>query len=113
MQCNGGIVREIKPAFFAGSVGYGCPALREERSQQRQVLRVGLQIEKEGPRQIAAVGLIGLLVTAHLEQSANDMKAVADVLESLRLLVWIVSPRGEVIHHGLAAGVLFLPPEPN
>jgi hypothetical protein len=55
-----------------------------------------------------AVGVAGLLVAAHFEQGADDMKAVADVFECFRLLVWTVGLVREVINDALAVAVRFL-----
>ena len=40
------------------------------------------------------------------------METIADVIESLRLVVGTVSLRREMIHHALAVGVPFVGPEP-
>jgi hypothetical protein len=61
------------------SLGQGGPALGEEGPEQGQDFRVGLQIEKERQSQRAPERITSLLVTAHLEQGPDDMKAVADI----------------------------------
>lgn len=70
-----------KTRLFVHRFGQGGPALGEKGLEQKQGLRAGLQINSEGPSQIAAVRITGLLVTADLEQGADDVKAIADILD--------------------------------
>src|ERR1035438_6256737 len=102
----------MRPAPFVDGLGQGAPVVGEERTEQGQDLRVGLKIKKEGMRQITDVSITGLLITAYFEQGADYMKAVADVLDRLRLVVRTVGLHGEVIHHTLAEAVPFLWSEP-
>ena len=80
------------------------PAVGKEEEQQRYL---GLQL-KESARQVTAVCVARILEAAHLEHGADDVEAVAHVVQRLCLVIGIVGELRKVVDDHVPEFVLVL-----
>ncbi len=81
----------------------GVPIWVEKGARDGQNLGISLQIEsKRSGKVVVIVGFKGLLIAAHLQESADDAEAFGYLSEIISLLLGTVGLLGEVVDHALA-----------